>query len=362
MADLEDRLSVLTSSFGDPPSTAELERRVLRRQRRRWRARRVAGAAAAVALVVGGLALAGADHKTTVRTASPSLGDSAVASPTTTALAFNTPVLLDRVDAGGQQWALYGRRMPPDTNCLELWSGPTIEPGWCWNGPIDRAQAIVHDYESFRMMFAIVPIGARTATIGDRSLNLLGTNKGFGASFVAFVLPAREDGSNVVVDVDGALFKPEVIPLHARVDAVNGQPVTSPSTAPPVTVTAPPRPPSVPLTTVPATTTIPPPIGGQAKRVTVTPGATSLQRHPFESAVASGAQSVLATFWDGIEPCSVLGRVDVVEAADKVTITLWTGTGPGAANQACIAIAQQKETLVALAAPLGARAIVDGAA
>jgi hypothetical protein len=96
-------------------------------------------------------------------------------------------------------------------------------------------------------------------------------------------------------------------------------------------------------------------------RVEVVPGATNLHTHAFELAAASGPQSLLVRFWDGIEPCSVLGRVDLVEAADKVTVTLWTGVGPGAANLSCVAIAQQKETLVALAAPLGARSVVDGA-
>ena len=66
-------------------------------------------------------------------------------------------------------------------------------------------------------------------------------------------------------------------------------------------------------------------------------------------------------FWSGVEPCYVLGRVDVAEAADKVTITLWTGLGPGAAGMACIQMAGYYEVIVQLQAPLGGRTVVDGA-
>ncbi|HEX6595368.1 MAG TPA: hypothetical protein VF045_00430, partial [Acidimicrobiales bacterium] len=122
--------------------------------------------------------------------------------------------------------------------------------------------------------------------------------------------------------------------------------------------------PDTPVSTVvPTPTTIPgPPPGGNPQRVSVTPGATALQKHVFESAFASGASSVAVRWWDGVEPCTVLGRVDVAESADRVTITLWTGIGPGAESTSCIALAVYKEVVVPLSAPLGSRTIVDGAA
>ena len=63
-----------------------------------------------------------------------------------------------------------------------------------------------------------------------------------------------------------------------------------------------------------------------------------------------------------MEPCYVLGRVDVAETAEKVTITLWTGQGPGTAGMACIQMAAYYEVIVQLQAPLGTRPVIDGAA
>lgn len=346
MADLDERLSVLTVGLGDPPSPGELEQRVQRRRRRRRAAQGLGGVAAAVALVAGAVTLtSGGDANTTVRAAAPPGGDASVASPTTV-VPFDTPVLLDAFGAGTPPWAVYARRMSPDTNCLELWGGPTIAPGWCWNGPFDQASMVVKDYGAFQLLLGIVPLGTKSVRLGDQPLRLLGD--GFGARFVDALLPAGADGSNVVVDVDGTQVRPESTPdklgvqnIHRRVDSINGQPV--PPTFTPPGAIQPPAPP--------------------AKRVTVTAGATNLQKHVFDTVGGSSAAplELVVSFWDGIEPCSVLGRVDLVETADKVTITLWTGTGPGAGNLACPAIAQQKETVVRLAAPLGNRTIVDGA-
>jgi hypothetical protein len=71
---------------------------------------------------------------------------------------------------------------------------------------------------------------------------------------------------------------------------------------------------------------------------------------------------IYATLTGG-PPCAVVGRVDVRETADAVTVTLWVGrrpdarcSGPQRAVGFPIAVA------VDLRAPLGRRAIRDGAA
>lgn len=91
------------------------------------------------------------------------------------------------------------------------------------------------------------------------------------------------------------------------------------------------------------------------------PTAVDLQARPFESAVPVGERQVALRFYSGVAPCDVLGRVDVVEAADRVTITLFSGHDPSAGDRACIELAVSNEVLVDLAAPLGGRRIVDGA-
>ena len=123
--------------------------------------------------------------------------------------------------------------------------------------------------------------------------------------------------------------------------------------------------PDTPVSTVvppPAPSTTIAPGAGQPTRVDPVPGATDLHKQAFQSAVPAGAQSLAVRFWNGVEPCYVLGRVDVTETAEKVTITLWTGTGPGSAGMACIQMAGYYEVIVQLQAPLGGRTVVDGAA
>ncbi len=106
-----------------------------------------------------------------------------------------------------------------------------------------------------------------------------------------------------------------------------------------------------------------PPSGGMTPtRVDVVPGATQVRKQPFDSASGSGSQSVAVRFWGGVAPCDVLAGVDVVESPTTVSITLWAGTAPGGGNAACIMLAQYKEVIVPLGAPLAGRTIVDGAA
>lgn len=78
---------------------------------------------------------------------------------------------------------------------------------------------------------------------------------------------------------------------------------------------------------------------------------------------ANGEGTVLRIFFTGgVEPCFVVDRVDVVETADTVTLTLVTGSDKAAGDTACIEIAKFYAVDVELAAPFGDRDVVDGAA
>lgn len=91
------------------------------------------------------------------------------------------------------------------------------------------------------------------------------------------------------------------------------------------------------------------------------PGQEDVRARPWDSAeVAEDGVTVTITWWSGVEPCSVLDRVEVDERADKVVITLYEGNAPGDEG-ACPAIAVEKRTQVKLSAPAAGRPLVDGA-
>jgi hypothetical protein len=82
----------------------------------------------------------------------------------------------------------------------------------------------------------------------------------------------------------------------------------------------------------------------------------------FESATPSAdGRSLTVRFTGGVAPCFVLDRVDVAETASTVTVTLYAGREPSPEPQACIMIAAQYETVIALATPVGGRTVEDGA-
>ncbi|HWH33328.1 MAG TPA: hypothetical protein VNU01_11725 [Egibacteraceae bacterium] len=100
---------------------------------------------------------------------------------------------------------------------------------------------------------------------------------------------------------------------------------------------------------------------GDGGYTTPRPGQEDVRAREWETAeVADDDVTVTLTWWSGVEPCTVLDRVDVVEQADKVVITLYEGNAPGDEG-ACPAIAVERRTRVTLSAPLAGRAIVDGA-
>jgi hypothetical protein len=91
-----------------------------------------------------------------------------------------------------------------------------------------------------------------------------------------------------------------------------------------------------------------------AKVIVPKPGqAIDVQAIPAETLTATldGRRlTVAATWWSGVEPCSILDSV-VVDAEDGgFAITLFEGRGPG--DVACIAIAEQHRTFIEFPADL----------
>jgi hypothetical protein len=92
-------------------------------------------------------------------------------------------------------------------------------------------------------------------------------------------------------------------------------------------------------------------------------GLSGLRPHAFERATPLGDGTTLrVSFWGGVAPCFVLGRAELEEAADSVTVTLFAGADPAQRDVACIEIAVYMAADLSLAAPLAGRTVRDGAA
>ena len=382
MADPHVKLSVLVDPpLAEPPPVAELHRRAKALQRRTVASRAALAAVIAIVLVGAGVALVPGDKPQTVRTAAPpgSAGSADRVSPAFPAAepAFVT-VPIRTFEVGGQEWTMLVTRTADPAICFTLQPavGEELKPG-CLTPDGRALQASAADLKSVSFVYGIVApdvtLVALSADGNASRLDVLGSGTGFPVNFVGTVVPPSVRVVELTATRNGNEERvPVPVPIHERISSVNG--IEGPRAAPPTTVTTPPSTPARPPTSLapetPVSTVVPPTIpsttiapgGGQPKRVEPVPGATDLRRHPFQAAAPAGAQSVAVRFWNGVEPCYVLGRVDVTETAEKVTITLWTGLGPGAAGTACIQMAAYYEVIVPLQAPLGTRAVVDGAA
>lgn len=99
---------------------------------------------------------------------------------------------------------------------------------------------------------------------------------------------------------------------------------------------------------------------GGPRVVNPTPGLDGVVPTALDSAVALPSDKVEVRFYGGVEGCHGVDHIEVEEAAESVTVTVFTGTPPEAAARACIEIAEFQAVIVALASPLAGRAIVDG--
>jgi len=77
-------------------------------------------------------------------------------------------------------------------------------------------------------------------------------------------------------------------------------------------------------------------------------------------ALQTGSQTVRIYYYAGVPPCTVLDHVDVAYQTDTIVISLYTGSDPSAAHQACIALARSTAVDVTLNQPVNGRTFVDG--
>ncbi|MGQ0678437.1 MAG: hypothetical protein ACT4OM_02055 [Actinomycetota bacterium] len=162
--------------------------------------------------------------------------------------------------------------------------------------------------------------------------------------------------------VDTAIAPPDAPPTTTTRPARSGT-----GTADPVRTVAPEK--SQGNEPAPPISFSPPPSGEPApgvappagKMVKPRPGMVNVHKTPWERFELVGERAVRLHFVSGVEPCTVLDRVEVDYRSTEVAITLFEGNDPEAQNVACIMIAQYKAVDVALTEPLNGRAIVDGA-
>lgn len=385
MPDPDATLSVLVDPpLAEPPPVSELQQRAKALRRRTVAGRGGLAAAVAAVLVGTGLALVPGDTPQTVQTAAPPGSTAAAATDATSPasdLRAEPAVAITTFQADGHEWKMLATRTADPAICFSLQpvAGEEVRPG-CLTPDGRALQAAAADLKTVSFVYGIVApdvtVVSLSADGNSSALEVLGAGAGFPVRFVGTVVAPSVQAVELTASRNGNEDRvPVPLPAHQRVAAVQGREAPP---APPSTTASTPRPtptqrpttpapaPDTPVSTVvPPTapsTTIPAPGGGQPKRVEPVAGATDLRKQPFQSAAPAGAQSLAVRFWSGVEPCYVLGRVDVSESADKVTITLWTGLGPGAAGMACIQMAGHYEVIVQLQAPLGGRTVVDGAA
>ena len=372
MADWERPLSALVDPpLASPPPLGDIEDRA-RRHRYRRRVGTGAGAGLSVVALVAAVIAWNPAGEQTVQTAAT--GGAAM---TRTAQPFPESATVLEFDANGARWKVVAVRQVSGGVCLGLLpDGENAAAPQCWT-PDDRpVQAAAAANADLSYVFGIAAKSVTDVSVtapAAAKAQLFGQAAGFPVNFFGYVVPS---GVNHI-DLQASLGNGQPfllgVTVHGRISVVNGQdspalgaPTTTvvrnqePGSIPPVTpvtTVAPPATMTPPATSPPTTV---PPLLGIPKLITITTGASNLNKIRFESAVASGSQGLAVRFWAGVEPCTVLGKVDVVESADKVTVTLWTGTTNSLIL--CTALAQYFETIVPLSAPLGARVVIDGAA
>jgi len=115
-----------------------------------------------------------------------------------------------------------------------------------------------------------------------------------------------------------------------------------------------------------ASTTLPIPTGGAPtglNHAVPDPSVVDLRKTRFDRVTAgTGDELVVQYTAGGKADCAKLGRVDVAESADAVTVTVHLGRLPAAqCGGEQPMIAASFETTVTLKAPLGSRQVRDGA-
>lgn len=102
--------------------------------------------------------------------------------------------------------------------------------------------------------------------------------------------------------------------------------------------------------------------GDGPRQVEPQPGVIDAQPIDWETAsIDRDAMTITLTWWSGVEPCTVLDRIDIEYGDEAVTVTVFEGAPENAAAVSCIAMAEQKQATVDLEEDIGQRTLVDGA-
>ena len=100
--------------------------------------------------------------------------------------------------------------------------------------------------------------------------------------------------------------------------------------------------------------------GEGARIVEPTPGLDNVVTAAIDSVAVIDPATLEVRFYNGVEPCYGVDHVTVVaDTADSVTVEVGVGSNPDAGDVACIELADLQGVRLALAAPLGERAVVD---
>lgn len=102
------------------------------------------------------------------------------------------------------------------------------------------------------------------------------------------------------------------------------------------------------------------PGAGGAAILTPTPGLDNPNPAAIDSVHSTADNKLEVRFYNGVQECYGVDRVEVVETDTEVSLTVFTGSLPGNAARVCIDLAQLQAVAVTLDAPLGERAVVDG--
>lgn len=146
-------------------------------------------------------------------------------------------------------------------------------------------------------------------------------------------------------------------PSPSQVDPTPGLPGVAPSPEPPAPPVAPPAPGPAPPAPAPA---IPDPPGYQPAMVNPRAGMDNVHRMSWRRAEVLNDRTLRIHYESGVEPCSVLDRVEVDYRTSEIAVSLFEGSDPAFKDAVCIMIAQFKAVDVPLDQPVNGRKIVDG--
>jgi len=96
-----------------------------------------------------------------------------------------------------------------------------------------------------------------------------------------------------------------------------------------------------------------------ARLVEPTPGLNGVIGTTIDSVAVVDDVTLEVRFYNGVEPCYGVDHATATEAADAVTIEVGVGSNPDAGDVACVEMAELQAVRVTLAAPLGARTVID---